>query len=137
MYQKILVPVDLYHTEQLAKALKTAAVLAAQFDCPVVYASVTASAPSALAHTPQEFAAKLERFAAGEADTHGIRGTAMPIVSPDPSVDLDGRLLDAVAESGADLVVMQSHVPTITDYIWPSNGGSIASHSDASVFIVR
>ena len=45
--------------------------------------------------------------------------------------------LKAVEEQKADLVVMQSHVPNLTDYIWPSNGGTVASHSRASVFVVR
>jgi len=42
-----------------------------------------------------------------------------------------------VEEAGADLVVMASHVPNVTDYIWPSHGGWVAEHSDASVFVVR
>ena len=48
-----------------------------------------------------------------------------------------GRILNAPGNVGADLVVMQSHVPRLTDYVWPSNGGTIASHSKASVFVVR
>ena len=38
---------------------------------------------------------------------------------------------------GADLVVMATHVPNLTDYIWASHGGHLASHAKASVFLVR
>ena len=59
------------------------------------------------------------------------------MISHDPAIDLDDTLMKAQHETGADLVVMQSHVPNITDYVWPSNGGTMATHSDASVFVVR
>ncbi|MGD8310649.1 MAG: hypothetical protein PVG98_14530 [Chromatiales bacterium] len=45
--------------------------------------------------------------------------------------------MEAVDDIGADLVVMASHIPDVVDYIWPSNGGKVAGHSDASVFVVR
>ena len=59
------------------------------------------------------------------------------LVSHDPSSDVDDILLKAVKDTGADLVVMASHVPNIMDYVWPSNGGKLATHTDASVFLVR
>jgi nucleotide-binding universal stress UspA family protein len=59
------------------------------------------------------------------------------VVSHDPTVDVDDALMKAVSETGADLVVMASHVPGLADYIWPSNGGKLAAHSSASVFVVR
>ena len=47
------------------------------------------------------------------------------------------RTVEAVHETGADLVVMASHIPGIADAIWPSHGGRLASHADVSVFVVR
>jgi hypothetical protein len=32
---------------------------------------------------------------------------------------------------------MASHVPGLTEYVWPSNGGKLAGHAKASVFVVR
>jgi nucleotide-binding universal stress UspA family protein len=58
-------------------------------------------------------------------------------VSNDPTTDVDDTLLRTIEETGAELVIMASHKPDLADYFWPSNGGKIASHSDASVFIVR
>ncbi|WP_306120151.1 MULTISPECIES: universal stress protein [unclassified Roseitalea] len=137
MYRKIMTPVDLRHTDQLGKALKTAADLARHYDATVCYVSVAAAAPGPVGHNPQEFAEKLSVFAKQQADEHGIKTEIHPVTSHDPTTDLDDALLKCVGDIGADLVVMASHVPTLTDYIWPSNGGRVAGHAKASVFVVR
>lgn len=137
MYSRIMIPVDLAHADRLGKALGTAADLAKHYRIPVCYVGVTAPQPGPVAHTPSEFAAKLEEFAQAQAAVHGHQATARAYTSHDPTIDLDDTLLKAVEETGADLVVMASHIPDIVDHIWPSNGGKIASHSAASVFVVR
>ncbi|SFJ15386.1 universal stress protein [Albimonas pacifica] len=137
MYSSIMTPVDLGHLERLRKSLDVAAGLARQYDAPITYVAVTSPEPGAVAHSPEEFAAKLERFARSEGESQGVKAAAKAMVSHDPRADLDKKLLKAVDEIGADLVVMQSHVPNLADYLWPSNGGSIAAHSRASVFVVR
>ena len=50
MTKKILVPVDLAHTEKLEKALNTAADLARGTGAEIVYAGVAQSQPSEVAH---------------------------------------------------------------------------------------
>jgi len=137
MYKKIMVPVDMAHLEALQKALKTAADLGRHYQIPVTYVAVTGPQPSSVAHNPEEFSGKLEAFAEAQAKAHGHEATAMPVVSHDPAIDLDDTLMKAIKQTGADLVVMQSHMPNITDYIWPSNGGTIATHSNVSVLVVR
>ena len=137
MYTHIMVPVDLAHVERLDKALRTAADLAKHYSCSVTYVGVTMSAPTSVAHNPEEYSAKLDAFVAAEVERHGHDGRARTVTSHDPTVDLDPTLLNTVHEIGADLVVMQSHVPGLADHLWPSNGGTIASRSDASVMIVR
>jgi len=137
LYKQIMVPVDLTHTEHLQKALQTAADLSKHYGAPVTYVAVTPETPSPVAHNPTEFAQKLEAFAQEQASKHGHQAAAKAYASHDPAIDINDTLLKAVHETAADLVVMQSHVPNITDYIWPSHGGSVASHSDASVFLVR
>lgn len=137
MYRKIMVPVDLAHLDQLEKALTTAARLAKDYAIPITYVSVTSSAPGSIAHTPDEYAKKLDAFAAAQASAHGVNASAKTYTSHDPSIDLDGTLQTAVTELDADLVVMASHVPNLTDYLWPSHGGRLATHSEASVFVVR
>lgn len=132
-----MVPVDLAHLGQLDKALTTAADLAKHYGVPVCYVSVTAAAPGGVAHNPQEFADKLEAFAREQASSHGHEASSKAYTSHDPAVDVDDTLLRAVGDTGSDLVVMASHVPGLVEYVWPSNGGKIAAHSNASVFVVR
>jgi nucleotide-binding universal stress UspA family protein len=137
MYKKILAPVDLTHVAQLSKAIETAADLAAHFDAAVTFVGVTATTPTPVAHNPQEYAQKLAAFATEQAEKYGIRADSKGYTAHDPAVQIDQTLLDAIDDVGADLVVMASHIPNIVDAIWPSHGGSIASHAEVSVFLVR
>lgn len=137
MFQKIMVPVDLGHAERIERALQVAADLARHYDAPACYVAVTAPTPGPLAHTPGEFAEKLTAFAAAQGARHGHRTEAHAMVSHDPSIDLDETLLKARRETGADLVVMASHVPGVTDYLFPSHGGKLAGHAKVSVMVVR
>ena len=138
MYEKIMVPVDLAHVERLEKALSTAADLARHYQIPICYVGVTTSLPGAVAHTPEEFARKLEQLGQSQADKYGLQKVATHAVnSHDPAVDLDDKLLEAVKETGADLVVMASHVPGLVDHIFASNASYLASYAKVSVFVVR
>lgn len=137
MFKRILAPVDLAHLSKLGRALAVTADQAKRHKTPVTYVSVTGSSPTTIAHTPQEFREKLEAFAEQQASTYGIDASAHAVVSNDPAVDVDDALLKAVKDTESDLVIMASHQPGLVEYFWPSNGGKIASHSDASVFVVR
>lgn len=137
MYKKIMVPIDMEHIDKLEKALKTAADLALHYGVSACYVSVTPPSPTKIAANPQEFKSKLEEFVGGQATAFGHACEARAYTSHDPASDLDDTLLKAVGDTGSDLVVMASHIPNVVDYIWPSNGGKIASHAAASVFVVR
>ncbi|WP_428696503.1 universal stress protein [Stappia sp.] len=137
MYKKIIVPVDLAHVSRLHKVLKTAADLGRHYNAPVCYVGVISPLPGSVARSPSEFSEKLGAFASKQGEEYGIGTSSHAVTSHDPAVDLDDALLTAIADTGADLVVMASHIPNVADYIWPSNGGTIASHSSASVFVVR
>lgn len=137
MFERIMVPVDLTHAARLEKALLCAADLAAHYGATVIYVGVTTEQPSAIAHTPKEYAEKLSAFAADQAALRGISTEAKAYASHDPSIDLDPTLLKAVGEVKADLVVMASHIPNVADHWWPANGGSIATQAKISVMLVR
>ena len=132
-----MAPVDLAHVERLGTALDCAADLAKHWGVPIVYVGVTSSAPSQLAHNPKEFGEKLGAFAQSEASKHGVEGTYHTVIAPDPTTEVDDALMRAIGETGADLVVMASHLPNVMDYIWPSNGGKLAEHAKCSVMVVR
>lgn len=137
MFQHILAPVDLAHLDDLQRALDVTASQAKHYDAPVTYVSVTASGPTKLVNTPEEFQTKLAAFARHQAEIHGIEAKSLALVTNDPTTEVDDILLLAVNDTGADLVIMGSHKPGLVDYFWPSNGGKIASHSAASVMVVR
>lgn len=137
MFELIMVPVDLEHEESLGRALSCAADIARIHNSKVCYVGATMWAPNASSHAPAEYEKKLAGFAEGQANQYGHSSSYKMMISNDPVTDIDDVLLKAVKETGADLVVMATHKPGIGDYIWPSNGGRIAAHADASVFLVR
>lgn len=138
MFSRIMVPVDLSHLDQLDKALTTSEDLARTFGAEIVYVSVTAETPTAIAHNPTEFAQKLDAFAASRPAAPGKTNSAKSYTAHDPAIDMDKTLLKAIEETGADLVVMGTHEPGIADRFWGSHHGSdLASHSGVSVFLVR
>lgn len=137
MYKKIMVPIDLEHTDKIEKAVNSASDLAKHYGVPVCYVSVTTTLPGPVAHNPDEYKKKLEEFAKKESEIHGQNIEAVVYTSHDPAVDLDEKLLQAIHDTGADLVVMATHVPGLPEHIFASNGGAVASHADVSVFLVR
>ncbi len=137
MFKKIMVPVDLAHLDVIEPSLKIVADQAKHYDAEVCYVGITATTPGSVARTPEEFTQKLEAFAQERAKVHGQPVSTHTIVSPDPIADLDDDLIEAIDEVGADLVVMPTHPPKHVDAIIPSHGGKVATHTKASVFLVR
>lgn len=137
MYKKILTPVDLAHVDRLEKALTTAADLSKHYGIPLCYVGVAAAQPGDAARTPSEFAERLEAFCKGQASKYGLQATTKAYARHDPAVDLDDTLMKAIDETGADLVVMASHVPGLPEHVFASNAGQVASHSKVSVLVVR
>jgi len=137
MYSRIMVPVDLAHAETMDKAMTQAGDLAKLYDVPVSVVGVTVAQPTEVAHNPEEYAAKLADFAGRHAERTGARMEAQPVISHDPSVDLDGLLREQCHALGADLVIMASHLPRFSDLIFGSHADAFVRHSDVSVFVLR
>lgn len=137
MFKKIMVPVDLAHFAVIEPSLRVVADQARHYQAEVCYVAVTATTPSSVAHTPEEYQQKLEAFAQERAKHHGQPVSARVFTCPDPIADLDDVLIKAIDEVGADLVVMPTHPPKHLDVIIPSHGGKVASHTKASIFLVR
>ena len=137
MHSRILVPVDLAHLDKLTKTIDVAALLAKTEGATLVYTGVTGIAPSSIAKSPEDFDRRLLAFAEEQAAAHGVEAEAHTIRSHDVTVDLSDKLIEAVNETGADLVVMASHVPGVADHVFHSNAGDVASYAPVSVYVVR
>lgn len=135
MYTHIMIPVDLSHADRLERALKTGADLSKLYGAPITFVGVTGVQPSKIAHTPEEYAQKLDAFAKDQAASRGIETNAKALTAHDPSIELDHMLADTATEIGADLIVAGTHDPHMFD--WPSHGGKLANHAHASVMLVR
>lgn len=137
MFTKIMVPVDLENVSALEASLKVAIDLGKLYGAAICYFGATAAAPSAVAHSPAEFAEKLQAFADHQAAAGGVTVEIHAATTHDPATDLNDALLRAVEDTGADLVVMATHLPGVSDALWASHGGTVASHAKVSVLLVR
>ncbi|KAA2317153.1 universal stress protein [Pseudooceanicola sediminis] len=137
MYDRIAVPVDLAHPDRSEKALKSAAALSRSFSADVIVVGVTSALGSEVAGDPKEFANRLAEFANERSGALGLDLRSHVVISHEMEVEVDQELLRAIEETGADLIVMASHAPKLTDLLWPSNGGRVASHARISVMLVR
>ncbi|MGF1728429.1 universal stress protein [Photobacterium kasasachensis] len=137
MFSKIMVPVDLRHEEQLTKSLDVVTKLAKIYSAKVVFVGVSLAAPTEISRNPEEYKAKLELFTQEQSDLHDIDAESHPIFSVDPTADLNKKLLDAIDEIGADLILMATHIPNVSDYIFANHGNYISDHADISVFLIR
>jgi nucleotide-binding universal stress UspA family protein len=132
-----MLPIDLEHADRMGKAIKTASSLAEQFGGKLTFVSVTSEVPGAFARSPTEFEDKLSALANRHGEGLPQGAQSKTYVAHDPTAQIDGILLDAIKDVGADLVVMASHIPNVMDAIWPSHGGKMASHAEVSVLVVR
>ncbi len=137
MYERILAPVDLAHPDRIEKALKSAADLASHYGAELVLVGITGTEPSSVAHNPEEFASKLAAFADAASARLGHAMRSETVRVHDLTANLDGAISRKAAEIGADLIVMASHKPGVSEYIFGSNAGHVAQHAPISVFVVR
>ena len=137
MFSTIMVPVDLVHKDTLAKALDVAGGMARQHGGVIKVVSVGGELPNELGHNAGEFTQTVEEFAKGLRDKYGVQVEADTVISHDPEVETTSALMKEIERTGADLVIMASHVPGILEHIFSSHGGYIAQHAKVSVFVVR
>ena len=137
MFSTIMIPVNLAHADKLDKAMTVATEIAKKENAGLIAVGVTTSQPSTVAYNPEEFERKLGEFAAAASEKYGLDVRHKALNSHDPVRDLDDVLMKSIGDNNVDLVVMASHVPGVTDYIFASNAGYLASHAPVSVFVVR
>jgi len=134
MFKTILVPVDLGHPEHAAEILAKARVLVGD-GARLVTLYVTPEIPGyVLSELPEGTAEK-----AAERASHGLAAMAgpchaEPVVRRGPTA---ATILDVASEIGADLIVIASHRPGLTDYFLGSTASRVVRHAPCSVLVDR
>ncbi len=137
MYKHIMVPVDLGEKDRLQKAVQVAADLTQHYKARMALVSVSGGLQGKVSHSHAEYGRRLALYAGEIAAAHTIQVDSVNYGVPDPSVEVDQKLIEAIGDLGADLVVMASHQPGWVEYFVNSHGGKLASHAKISVFVVR
>ncbi len=137
MFKHIMVPVDLHLPPEVKKATEVAAHLAKWQGAKVTIVSVTGPQPGDSQLTTDAIKQELLTCANEIAMQSGAQVDTRNIHSVDVAVEIDKDLTHAAEEMGADLIVVGTHAPRITDYILSSHAGYLAKHASMSVLVVR
>lgn len=140
MFKTILVPVDLAEVDAAMPALEKAVALAGNGDSSVRLIYVRPVMPTAtLDLMPPAFDAEQQADAEKR-----LAEVAATVALPPERVSAVVRfgpvyaeVLDEAEKTGADLVVIGSHRPSMASFLLGSNASTIVRHAKCSVLVVR
>lgn len=141
MYQQILVPIDVNDPHSYEKALPTALRLAETFTAKLHVITVLPDfgTPMVGHYFPRGFRSK-----ATAAITEEMDKILQRILPAGATVDrgvVEGtiykEIIRVAKELPADLIVMGSHRPALSDYLLGPNAARVVRHADCSVMVVR
>jgi nucleotide-binding universal stress UspA family protein len=140
MFKTILVPVDLGEVEAAKPAIDKAVELAESSGGSLRLIYVRAIVPvTYMEFMPPAFDEEQQ----GEAEAklaEVAAGVALPAERVSAVVRLGSvyaEVLDEADQTGADLIVVGSHRPTMATYLLGSNASTIVRHARCSVLVVR
>lgn len=137
MFSHIMIPVDIHLPPEIRKALDVAAQMANWQNARITIVSVTGTQPGDVTQSDAAISAELKAIVDQLTEQSGSEVEARNIHSVDVAAEVDGDLTRAAEEIGADLIVVGTHAPRITDHIFSSHAGYLAKHAKVSVFVVR
>lgn len=137
MFKHIMIPIDLHMPPEIEKAIVVASQLAKWQEARVTVVSVTGTQPGDVSLKQHTIEEKLNACANQIAEQSGAQVETRNIHSVDVAVEVDGDLKRAAEDIGADLIVVGTHAPRITDHLFSSHAGYLAKHASVSVFVVR
>ena len=141
MYSTILVPVDLNDEHSWRKPMPTAVALCRAFGATlhVVTAAPEFGLPSVAAYFPPDYEEKVHREM-GERLRELVAAQVPAEIGATPHL-VHGvpyhAILEAAESVGADLIVMGSHRPELSDYLIGPNAAKVVRHAGCSVMVVR
>ncbi len=139
MFKTILVPIDVSAPNVPTKQLAIARRFATDEGSKIVLLTVTADIPGYVAsYLPSD----VQKSALTEAKASLNKLAKENELAEDAEVVLrqgqpSRTILDYAAEIGADLIVIASHDPDLSDYLLGSTAARVVRHAHCSVFIVR
>ena len=140
MFHRIILAVDLADPAARPKGLDEALELATQSGGDLRLVNVQPLLPATfMEYVPADFDAEQERRA-----RDALAALAAKIDLPQDRLSVAvasggvyHELLREAAEWGADLIVVGSHRPVMSDYLLGSNAKTIVRHAQCSVLVVR
>lgn len=141
MYHTILLPVDLSDSHSWSKALPTSVALRNTFRAELHVLTVVPAfgLPMVSQYFPADYEAKAHAHVAAELETF-IAAHVPADVTVERIVatgKIYQQILRAAEEIEADLIVMGSHHPELSDYLLGPNAARVVRHADCSVMVVR
>ena len=140
MFKKILVPIDVSQSDSGAASLNAAADLGSTTGAELVLLNVVSPVPNLVAsqlpsnyiEAAQESASKVMEEMASKA---GLKSGSFEIRTARGSTY--DEILSAANSSGADLIVVASNQPGLSDYLLGSTAAKIVRHAKISVLVIR
>jgi universal stress protein F len=140
MYRRILLAVDLADEAETPKGLPEALELAQWTEGALRLVNVQPLLPATfMEYVPADFDVEQERRAHDALNALAAK-IALPAERLSVAVASGGvyhELLREATEWGADLIVVGSHRPVMSDYLLGSNAKTIVRHAQCSVLVVR
>lgn len=140
MFHSILVPIDLAQTSSWQPVLPEAVALARQNGAALAVVAVVRDLTSFfecryLAFQMDDAVSEARRALA--AITRQFATPELPIRQVVRFGTIGGEILAEAEDGGADLIVMASHRPEMTDYLIGPNAAYVVRHAPCSVLVLR
>ena len=140
MFKRIIVAVDLADPAPTPKGLEQAVEIAKASGGELRLVNVQPIVPATfMEYVPADFDVEQVKRAE-ETVASLVAGVDLPVGRKSGAARAGGiyhELLQEASDWGADLVVVGSHQPAISDYLLGSNATTIVRHANCSVLVVR
>jgi nucleotide-binding universal stress UspA family protein len=141
MYRNILLPVDLSDKHSWRKALPTAIALSTSFQAELHVMTVVPDfgLPMVGQFFPPDFEAKAHAHVAAQLEDFIAEQVPEDVAAKRivAAGNIYQQILRVAEEIGADLIVMGSHRPELSDYLLGPNAARVVRHANCSVMVVR
>jgi nucleotide-binding universal stress UspA family protein len=141
MYRTILLPVDLSDKHSWRKALPTAIALSATFQAELHVMTVVPEfgLPMVGQFFPPDYEANAHKHVAAQLEDFVVEQVPEDVAVKRilAAGNIYQQILGTAKDIGADLIVMGSHRPELSDYLLGPNAARVVRHADCSVMVVR